>query len=204
MKASSGNALSEPSAANLIRREPMPTGHYKRVIHPRTPILPIGPSIAYVPLSRGLFALVDADDAVSIGRWNWYANRNYPPQRVETYYVSRKLTKDESDRSGVVQRLHNFLMRKQGLEVDHINRNPLDNRKSNLRFATRQEQSVNTNGHCDSASGHKNVWWDSQRLKWGVRVMRKGVSVDLGRFESIPLAVQARDAYLCPPKPVSA
>ncbi len=48
-------------------------------------------------------------------------------------------------KNGIKIRLHNYLMgRKEGLEIDHINRNKLNNQRSNLRFVTHRENIMNS------------------------------------------------------------
>jgi len=48
-------------------------------------------------------------------------------------------------------------------EVDHINRNPMDNRVENLRWVTRVENEANKGINKNNKSGHKNVSWDKGR-----------------------------------------
>ena len=67
--------------------------------------------------------------------------------------------------------LHRFVMDcPDGIEVDHIYHNLLDNRKSQLRFATSSEQKMNTHKRTDNSSGHRGVYWDINREKWHVTV----------------------------------
>lgn len=76
-------------------------------------------------------------------------------------------------------------------EVDHINRDPSDNRWENLRLATRQENSWNIGLRGDNTSGHRGVSWDKENEKWQARGARDGRRVHLGRFESLEEAAAA-------------
>ena len=58
-----------------------------------------------------------------------------------------------------------------GLEIDHVDRDPRNNRKSNLRLATRTEQVWNTRGH---RNGPKNVYYDKVAKTWNVQLQVKG------------------------------
>lgn len=72
-------------------------------------------------------------------------------------------------------KLHKFIFgEKSGYEIDHINNDPLDNRKINLRFATRHENSMNTR--------YKGYYWHKQNKKWCAEVMINYKKKFLGCF----------------------
>lgn len=55
--------------------------------------------------------------------------------------------------------------------IDHINRNKLDNRKENLRPATRGENSRNQNKHSNNTSGFTGVFYDFNHVPlWVARI----------------------------------
>ncbi len=82
-----------------------------------------------------------------------------------------------------------------GMVVDHINCDGLDNRRANLRLATRQQNKCNTRPSSTGAtSKYKGVFWGKDRKKWRSRVTFKGKMVDLGSFDSEIEAAKARDA----------
>lgn len=67
--------------------------------------------------------------------------------------------------------LHRYIMNcPNDLEVDHIHHNLLDNRKSQLRIATSSQQKMNTKRRKDNTSGHRGVYFDSDRQKWAVHL----------------------------------
>ncbi len=82
-----------------------------------------------------------------------------------------------------------------GEEVDHINRNKLDNRLVNLRVCTHQENMVNVAMHSDNRTGYKNIHWYASRNKWLVQIMRDGKKYYLGYYKNIDEAVKVRDAF---------
>ena len=79
-------------------------------------------------------------------------------------------------------------------EVDHINRNRLDNRKENLRFVTSTQNNINM-GVCKiNTSGYKGVNWDKRRQKWRARIKLHRKEIHLGYFETKEEAVNTRKA----------
>lgn len=88
--------------------------------------------------------------------------------------------------------LHREIMgNPEGLVVDHINGDILDNRKYNLRVCTTKENIRNSKPQ-EGTSTYKGVSWDKDRNKWiaQIKVDRKGIH--LGRFDS---EIQAAEAY---------
>lgn len=76
--------------------------------------------------------------------------------------------------------------------IDHINRNRLDNRKSNLRVVSYKENVRNSNKKSTNKSGIVGVWYDKQRMKWCAGISANGVSISLGRYDTIADAYTAR------------
>lgn len=69
--------------------------------------------------------------------------------------------------------MHRYVMRdhlKQGYEVDHINRDRLDNRKSNLRVVTRQDNMKNKSKYSNNTSGYPGIKWNNKLKKWQVQI----------------------------------
>lgn len=95
------------------------------------------PSSALVPLSREKFAIIDAEDALTVGTRNWHY------RLCHTCEYGATIIRVDGKQKTLL--LHHFLIGKPpaGLEVDHINRNGLDNRRENLRFVTHLENMRN-------------------------------------------------------------
>lgn len=90
--------------------------------------------------------------------------------------------------------LHRFIMgAKKGEEVDHINGNRLDNRRSNLRFCTRSQNIQNTSSRRGILKG---LEWRESRKAWAVRVMSNGKRNYVGYFKSKADAIRARNLAL--------
>lgn len=67
-------------------------------------------------------------------------------------------------------------------DLDHINRNPSDNRIANLREATTRENQLNTT---PGKSGVKGVAWNTRCQKWSAQLWVKGRRVFLGLYTNV-------------------
>lgn len=134
-------------------------------------------------------ALVDDEDFAALSEYHWCRHsRGYAKRRVQ----------------GNVQ----ILMHRQimgdapadGLEVDHINRCKLDNRRSNLRWVTRSENVRNTGIRPDSGTRerhvHRHVSRRTGKVRYSItRTIAPGKTVACpGRYDTLAEAVVARDA----------
>lgn len=79
-------------------------------------------------------------------------------------------------------------------QVDHINGNKLDNRKSNLRLVTNMQNSQNTGWRKHNTSGFMGVTWSNQRNKWMSKIVYEGKQIHLGFYEDIEEAASIRYA----------
>lgn len=77
-------------------------------------------------------------------------------------------------------------------QIDHISHVRDDNRISNLREATNQENHRNTPIRADNTSGIIGVYWVDKSNKWGARICVDGKNVHLGSFDNISDASCAR------------
>lgn len=92
----------------------------------------------------------------------------------------------------IIIKLHQLIFgKKEGYEIDHINNDPLDNRKINLRFATHHQNTMNRTG--------KGYHWDKSRNKWSAQIKLNYKKKFLGRFikeeDAKKAAQEARQKY---------
>jgi len=91
-----------------------------------------------IPLTRGYFALIDLQDYELISKYSWHVD----VRKNGLCYASTSLYDKNTKRRSEL-RMHCLLMPNVE-EVDHENRNGLDNRRKNLRPASREENMYNT------------------------------------------------------------
>lgn len=103
-----------------------------------------------IALKNGKVALVDDDDFERFSGFRWYANGRTGVESVRASCLIDGLRKKVL--------LHRLIMdAKPDQIVDHINCNTLDNRRSNLRFATRSQNMQNSKVRVHSSTGVRNV-----------------------------------------------
>lgn len=132
---------------------------------------------AFITLTRGFEAVIDAVDVPLVMAGNWYAS----VQPYTVYAVRSQLIGDKRE----AFRLHRVIMQP-GLdqEVDHIDRDGLNNRRSNLRLASRSENARNQGRRSTSASGFKGVTWHQRSKKWAATISVLGKQIHLGLFQT--------------------
>ena len=88
-------------------------------------------------LSQDKFALLDDQDYDILMKWKWYAAKI-----GFTFYARRKTSRKNPPRKTIC--MHQTIAERMGIlgEVDHIDRNGLNNQRDNLRLATDSQNSA--------------------------------------------------------------
>jgi hypothetical protein len=76
----------------------------------------------------------------------------------------------------------------EGMDIDHIDGNKLNNKLENLRLATRSENFYNVGLKKNNTSGAKGVCWNKQNQNWRVRVHIDKKVIEIGSFEDFEMA----------------
>ena len=76
--------------------------------------------------------------------------------------------------------------------IDHIDRNPLNNNISNLRWASHAENKMNVGIKRNNTSTKTGVYFDKSRNKWRVIISINGFSKQIGRYDTFDEAVRVR------------
>jgi len=156
----------------------MPAGHYTRKV--KKVIRPIGPSIAYVPLTQGMYARINSSRADSLGKWNWHLLKGR-----NTYYAVR--LEHILDKTVAIL-MHQAILQYPGSDIDHRDRDGLNNCDWNLRPTT---QSCNGANQPRRKAGLKGVV--RRRKMWEARICVDRKRFYLGVFPSQELAARAYD-----------
>jgi hypothetical protein len=139
---------------------------------------------AIITIGKGLTVTLDERDIPLVQGFRWHRSGGSPCYAA-TFAVI--------DGRKVTLYMHRLIMNaKQGQEVDHINRDPLDNRRANLRIVTKSENQQNQPARRPkSASGWRNVCWRPERRRYDVRITVDGRRLTYGSYTSLEEAVEA-------------
>ncbi len=133
-----------------------------------------------IPLSKGQNAIVDDEDFEELSAFKWCAGFN---RSDRTFRARRSITlSDGRIRAELMSRRLLGLEYGDKRQADHINHNALDNRRCNLRIATRSENQHNRVNQRNSVTGLKGVSWHKASKKWRVQIGIDGVQLYLGCF----------------------
>jgi hypothetical protein len=81
-------------------------------------------------------------------------------------------------------------------KVDHIDKNPLNNQKSNLRVCNNRQNSCNSGLQSNNTSGYTDVYRHNESGKWIATVRYNGQRIYLGGFDDIKEAARAVNVAL--------
>lgn len=132
-----------------------------------------------IELTKGKFAIVDDDDFERLSQYKWCFDR----------YARRSVSKN-----GVQStiRMHREIIDiPKGMEVDHINQDKLDNRKENLRLATRRQQMRNRPKGSNNTTGYKGVTFNKGDGAYRAAIKMDGKTYHLGNHKTAEEAARA-------------
>ena len=130
-----------------------------------------------IRLSKNKFALVDDEDFEWLNKYKWYFNGHYAVRHILT---------------NKVEFMHRIILNTpKNKFTDHINKNKLDNRRINLRIASKSQNRVNSFSQM-SKSGFRGVRPTSKKNGWFARIGVDGKRIYLGFFKN---KIEAARAY---------
>lgn len=141
-----------------------------------------------IPLSKGHVAIIDIVDA-HLAEFKWHAIE----AECGHVYAYRKAPQAGGKQKNVI--LHREIVGSacDGLVVDHIDGNGLNNRRNNLRIVTNQVNAQNVaTAFKNSSSGVLGVRWHTRRNNWHASIKIDGRHIHLGCFQSRDEAEAAR------------
>ena len=119
--------------------------------------------------------VIDTEDIPKIKKYKWRMTNGYIKSGEENLQMSRIIMNPPNN-----------------MEVDHIDRNPLNNQKSNLRICTRSQNQMNTRSKLNGTSKYKGVHWNTRRKVWIAKIKINSATHQIGQFKS---EIEAARAY---------
>jgi hypothetical protein len=144
-------------------------------------------NIAFVPLTKGYEAVIDAECVDMVAAFSWTASEELRQDGTVRRCSAHRMARVSGGRKKVF--LHRLIFgRETDLDIDHIDGDALNNRRANLREVTKSQNQHNRRLQAN-ASGLKGVTWDRDRRVWRARIGINGKRIQLGRFSN------KKDAY---------
>lgn len=143
--------------------------------------------VAYVTLTKGYVATIDANDAELVGQYNWIAM-----VRDQGVYARSAKTTDGKRVAIFLHRLVLGLPDGSPETGDHRDGDGLNNRKRNLRIADQSQQMRNRSFQSCGGSAYRGVFWNKARKRWIAKATIAGRRRYLGLFKT---EAEASHAY---------
>lgn len=139
-----------------------------------------------IKLTKGKYAIVDDSDYELVSKYKWYcSSMGYASRTQHIGGVKKEIL------------LHRFILgAEKGQEIDHKDRDPLNNSRKNIRFCTRSENNHNKGLNKNNSSGFKGIYWHKRAKKWLAQIMLDGKRINIGLFTDPLLADKARQSYV--------
>lgn len=134
-------------------------------------------------LPDGSGFIYDYNDFPNVSSHKWIIDANgYPRTALGS-----------NDQRGMYLYLHQLLLNPpEGMVVDHIDGNQLNNCRKNLRICSRTQNVRNSELSKNNTSGYKGVSFDKARQKWQAKITVCRKPIYLGRYDTVQ---EAADAY---------
>jgi len=136
-----------------------------------------------VPLTRGLFALVDDEDFEWLMQFKWSVSYH----KHNGQWIAQRTVPKSNSKITIQQEIYG---KREGYKIDHKNRDTLDNRRENLRFVTDGQN--NQNKRILGKVGFKGVV--KMKGKFVARIGYKYERIYLGHFDTPEEAAAAYDS----------
>ena len=142
-----------------------------------------------IKLSNNKFAIVDDFNFDWLNKWKWTYDRGYARRNISIGYINGKY---KTKKVYMHQLIKDF---KKDCLVDHINKNGLDNRINNLRFADKSLNALNSKTPITNKSGCKGISWSNSCKKWLCRIVINKKTIHLGMFIDFNDACNTRKEF---------
>lgn len=147
-----------------------------------------------LPLTQGFTTIIDEKCIKFVEKKNWYISS--PQNKNQTRYVKGN---GRYNSKYSLTFLHRVLYEEfigkipEGMQIDHIDHNTLNNKLSNLRLATHGQNGKNRRSAVNKTSKYLGVYWNKAEQKWHASISPNRRRVHLGYFPEEKEAAKAYD-----------
>jgi len=141
-------------------------------------------------MTQPRYAKVDLDDYERLRKYEWYAAKSN-----KGFYARGCVTDSKTAKARTIYMHQKILEVPKGMVVDHINHDKMDDRRANLRAATRAQNVRNRKKFSNSnGSKYKGIYFRKKSRKWEVMITFERKKIHLGCFKDEIDAAKAYDA----------
>ena len=138
-----------------------------------------------IELTQNKVALVDDEDFDWLNQWKWCVR----VKSTNLFYAGRNNWYD--GKSHILTMHRQIMCPTQKQEVDHINGDGLDNRRTNLRICNHSQNQKNQACPKNNKCGYKGVHWNKSSKKWRAVIFVDGNRIHCGVYFCIKDAAKA-------------
>ena len=142
---------------------------------------------------KNIEVLIDIEDIEKINKYKWITKFD---KKINSYYVNAwERNKKENNRKRII--LHRYLTNcPQNLQVDHINRNTLDNRKTNLKICTLLENLQNKGFYKNNKTGFKYISYHKKKKTYICEIKKNKKIIFRKSCKNLEKLVNYRNVFL--------
>ena len=144
-----------------------------------------------IPLTKGYEAMVDDEDYEKLLPFSWHAHKS------RNVIYADHITPHVNGKQKTIKMHRVILNVPNGVQIDHIDGNGLNNQKNNLRVVTNRQNHMNRKWQ--RASKYPGITWERRRKHWVAQAQIDGKHVHIGSF---PSEEEAYAAYLATVNPI--
>jgi len=147
-----------------------------------------GYAFRLIPLAQPRYAKGDPGDYERLRKYEWLSRKG-----INSFYARRRVPTGKARKEKLVY-MHQMVVKvPDGMVIDHINRDGMDNRSDNLRAATYSQNLYNRKKRSGTTqSKYKGIYWRKKVRKWQASIKCNKKRIELGYFRD---EIEAAKAY---------
>jgi len=140
-------------------------------------------------MAQPKYAKVELADYKRLREYEWLAKKGN-----NSFYARRHVKGGKKGKETLIYMHQDIIKVPEGMVVDHINHDGMDNRRANLRAATYSQNLCNTRKRSGATqSKYKGIYWRKKNRKWQAQITFEKKRMSLGYFRSEIDAAKAYD-----------